>query len=244
MIQHLRQSQASYLKSRGYSYGYGHVIGPNPIDWDADPVRFDVWEVRGFDIRVASNNGDVPPYSNYHNPNFNGRSWSQQIVASASFPATDDQIEQARWMIAIADVMYGETLTVIPHRTSDLTSCPGDYLASKIPYIATRPTTPTPPPEPIPPVPIPVDPTKGTASMGAPLVLRYGGTPTQNWSGYFSFDGVNRQAVHGMHHAKQLVRLGALDARTLQPVEADNWSDVTHTTNAEELDEWLTPGRD
>lgn len=80
--------------------------------------------------------------------------------------------------------------------------------------------------------------------MGAPLVLRYGGTPTSNWSGYFSFDGITRQSVRGMHHAKQLVRLGAIDARTGDPVENDNWSDVTHTVNAEELDEWLTPGRD
>jgi hypothetical protein len=90
----------------------------------------------------------------------------------------------------------------------------------------------------------PTVPPTGVALMGAPLVLRYGGTPTSNWSGYYSFDGVARHGVRGMHHAAQLVALGAIDARTLQPVGQRNWSDVTHTTDAEELDEWLTPGRD
>jgi hypothetical protein len=101
-------------------------------------------------------------------------------------------------------------------------------------------TAPIPSPSPIPPT----DPLSGVASMGAPLVLRYGGTPTTNWSGYYSFDGVARQGVRGLHHARQLQALGAIDAKTLQPVADPVWSDVTHTTNAEELDEWLTPGRD
>jgi hypothetical protein len=94
------------------------------------------------------------------------------------------------------------------------------------------------------PPPPPTDPMTGVAAMGVPLVLRYGGTPTEKWSGYYSFDGVSRQGVRGLHHARQLQALGAIDAKTLQAVEDPVWSDVTHTTNAEELDEWLTPGRD
>lgn len=80
--------------------------------------------------------------------------------------------------------------------------------------------------------------------MGKPLVLRYGGTPTENWSGYFTFDGINRHGVRGMHHAAQLVALGAIDAKRAVPVTSPTWADVTHTTSLEELDEWLTPGRD
>lgn len=44
-IADLRDSQASYLSSRGYSYGYNSEIAPDG----------DEWEVRGFDIRSGAN---------------------------------------------------------------------------------------------------------------------------------------------------------------------------------------------
>lgn len=145
---HLRWANDLYLldPNRGYSYGYGFVIGPNPVDWDADPIQTDIWEVRGFDIRIASNDGDNGVYGQMANPNFNGRSISAQIMASTTFPATDDQLEQMRYLVAIADGVYGETLEVIPHHVSDATTCPGVYITSQVPLIATRPT-PLPPPE-------------------------------------------------------------------------------------------------
>lgn len=127
------------------------------------------------------------------------------------------------------------------------TACPGDYLFPHVPSIGSRAlelVDGTPPPPTPAPGPPPVTTPTGVATMGAPLVLRYGGTPTANWSGYFSFDGITRHGVRGMHHAAQLVALGAIDAKTGKPVLSGAWSDVTHTTNAEELDEWLTPGRD
>lgn len=138
--QYLRDGQASYLASRGYSYGYGFAIGVNPINWNADPIMFDTWEVRGFDIKMASNDGDINGYEDYHDPNFNGRSVSAQFVCSTDYPATDDQIEQARYLVAIADSYYGETLRVIPHCESDATGCPGVYLCDEMDLIATRPT--------------------------------------------------------------------------------------------------------
>lgn len=102
------------------------------------------------------------------------------------------------------------------------------------------------------PPPLPLPPTtvipKGVAAMGAPLIIKYGGspdsTPDAKWAGYFSFDGITRHGVSGMHHAAQLVALGAIDAKTGQSVTSPNWSGVTFTKNLEELDEWLTPGRD
>jgi hypothetical protein len=148
---HLRWSQDMYLRDRGFSYGYGFVIGQTPINWNTDPVETDIWEVRGTDIRLASNDGDNGIFGQYRNPNFNGRSISAQLTASLSYPATDDQVQQARYLVALMDMVYGENLTVIPHRTSDSTSCPGDYILGKVGVIATRPTITAPPPPPPPP---------------------------------------------------------------------------------------------
>jgi hypothetical protein len=135
---------------RGYSYGYGFVIGPNSINWNAEPIQFDTWEVRGFDIKIASNDGDNGEFGKMSNPNFNGRSISVQIMASTGFPATNDQIEQARWLKAIANTKYGETLTGIPHWVSDATSCPGPYITTKMSRI-NAPVVLQPPPPPLPP---------------------------------------------------------------------------------------------
>lgn len=105
---------------------------------------------------------------------------------------------------------------------------------------------PTPPPPPDPkPEPAPaVDPPTGKGTTMKTLVLRYGGTPTANWSGYYSLDGgITRHAVKSMHHAALLVALGAVDAKTGKNVTSPTWADVTHTTKQSELDAWLTPGK-
>ena len=105
--------------------------------------------------------------------------------------------------------------------------------------------TKPPPSQPSPPSRLPsTDPLLQGVPM-QPLVLKYGGSPTANWSGYVSRDGGwTRQAINGMHHARLLVALGAIDAKTGKPVTDPNWADVSHTNNSEELDEWLTPSRD
>ena len=150
---HLRWANDLYLNdpNRGYSYGYGFVIGPNPVDWLRRPVIFDTWEVRGFDIRIASNNGDFPPWSEFHDPNFNGRSLSVQIMCSDSHPPTADQRMQFRYMMALCDLVYGEMVTVQPHRASDSTDCPGPCMPFMT-ELATRPNPLTPDdPNPTPP---------------------------------------------------------------------------------------------
>lgn len=148
---HLRRGQASYLANKGFSYGYNFVIGPNGVNWASSLPILDVWEVRGVDIRNAANNGDFAPYSYYSNPNWNGYTASIQIMASEQFPATADQLLAFRYMVAWLDKFYGETLVVQPHRQSDFTSCPGDYLAARISALSVRPTPPLPPPPPPPP---------------------------------------------------------------------------------------------
>ena len=129
---HLRSQQHWGLGAKGYSYWYNFVIGPNPFP--------DIWEVRGFDIRNAANNGDKPPYSDYENPNWNGHSVSIQIMCSVAHPPTADQIKSFQYCLAMCDDFYGETLELIGHRDSDLTDCPGPaYPLVTNGTLATRP---------------------------------------------------------------------------------------------------------
>lgn len=144
---HLRWAHDLYLTGRGYSYGYNFVIGPNPVNWAADPVELDVWAVRGIDIRNAANDGDFPPFSEARNPNWNGRTTSIQIMCSKSHPPTADQITQFRYMVAHLDVVYAETLDVQPHNWSDWTDCPG-VVERHMHDLRARPQPPAPPPTP------------------------------------------------------------------------------------------------
>jgi hypothetical protein len=144
---HLRWANDMYLNdpARGYSYGYGFVIGQTPVDWNAPVIELDLWEVRGTDIRIASNDGDNGWYGEVSDPNFNGRSISCQLTASVGHPATNDQIETARVWVAMMDRVYGERLNVIAHRVSDQTTCPGEHINAQIGRIADRPTAVVPP---------------------------------------------------------------------------------------------------
>jgi hypothetical protein len=238
---HLRWAHDLYLINKGFSYGYAFVIGPNPIDWTADPVLTDIWEVRGFDIRPAANNGDFPPWSDFSNPNFNGRSLPIQVMCSVAFPATKDQQLQFRWMVALADQRYAERVTVQPHRASDATTCPGPGLTPLVPSFAVRPTDPT--PVPVPPGPPPVPPAPTTPG-GFPrmLICKQGGTPDASWTGWYSYDGGKTMlGVTSMAHAATLVDMGALDAGTRQRVTSRTWVGVTHVATVAEADRLLTP---
>jgi hypothetical protein len=121
---HIRFSHGLYLVGRGYNYGYGGVIGANPIDWDADPVVTDMWIVRGFEFRNAANNGDFEPYSTTLSP-WNGKTHSWQVMCSDAFPPTEDQRKQFRYALAWSDDVHDELLDLKKHRDSDSTDCPG-----------------------------------------------------------------------------------------------------------------------
>jgi LysM repeat protein len=193
---HLRWSHDLYLRDRGYSYGYGFVVGQNKINWDADPIVFDLWEVRGFDIRIASNDGDNGWYGTVTNPGFNGRSISLQLVASEVRPATPDQILQARYWVTLCDQRFQEQLQVIPHRVSDATSCPGNYIAGRMDEIDNRITV-APPPPPPPPAGVWVDVILGQTGDRVKQV-QYALTS----KGFAPYGGVD--GVYGLHTAAKV----------------------------------------
>ena len=71
-------------------------------------------------------------------------------------------------------------------------------------------------------------------------IMRYGGTPTDGWGGWFSPDGcITRFPVRSSHHAAQIVALGAVDASSRQIVTDPGWSTVAHTNDEEALDAYL-----
>ena len=118
MITSLRNSQASYLSSRGYSLGYNSKIAPNG----------DEWEVRGYDIR-SSANGCLE---------VNRAGFAIQIpTTSPTAPPTPAQIEGTRAAIlrirnAAAEAGNPHTLYLVGHgdvrplcSDGNGTECPG-----------------------------------------------------------------------------------------------------------------------
>ena len=94
----------------------------------------------------------------------------------------------------------------------------------------TKPPTPTPPP--------PVIEPEGAVMYAA--IMKYGGTASKDWGGWFSQDGcVTRQRVKDGHHAKLLVALGAVDAATCTVVTDPGWSGVSHTLSESDLNAYL-----
>jgi hypothetical protein len=87
-------------------------------------------------------------------------------------------------------------------------------------------------PEPAPPAPTKRP--RGCLDMVA--IMKYGGTPTANYQGWYSPDGGTfRYPVRSMDHAALLVGLGAVDAKTRLRVTAGDWANVSHTTDSVEL---------
>lgn len=76
------------------------------------------------------------------------------------------------------------------------------------------------------------------------LIMKFGGTPDANWSGYYS-DGSKRYPINsasgGMDHVARLVRAGAKDAKTNAVVTSTSWAGVSHTTSSAELTKYLGP---
>ena len=101
---------------------------------------------------------------------------------------------------------------------------------------------PTPKPEPPPTGPMPATP-KGSHPVHY-LLMKYGGTPTSAWSGYYS-DGNKRYPINaasgGMSHCARLVKAGAKDAKTGNVITDPAWVGVSHTTSSSELTKWLGP---
>jgi hypothetical protein len=221
---HLRWAHDLYLVSKGFSYGYSYVIGPNPVNWRVSPISFDVWEVRGLDIRPAANNGDFPPYSLFANPNWNGHTVPIQIICSDVFPPTPDQRLQFRWMVAWLDHEYGQTLDVFPHRKTDSTNCPGPVMP--IDDLAVRPTQPLPPPQP----PSTNARRKGPL-MDAALLAHEAGSATF----WVSLDGgYTRQGMRSEEHVRSLFATTVVkDAKSKTALTLTNWGGASVLSSAD-----------
>ena len=122
--QYLRNSQNSYLNSRGYSLGYNSAISPNG----------DEWEIRGLRYRNASNGCTA----------VNRVAYAIQIpTATPTTPPTLAQIAGvqqaiARIRAAVKAAGNNHTLIINGHRDvrplcgSGGTACPGDPLYNLI----------------------------------------------------------------------------------------------------------------
>lgn len=197
VIQHLRMEQNDYLTNRGFSLGYGFVISQTPFPEN-------IWEVRGFDFRMASNNGDKPPFNQ---DNFNKFSISIQFEASVAFPITDDQKKAGRYLLLHCDEVIGRKLILQGHLVSDFTTCPGDVILDWLPEMAVRPrpstnTRPRP---------------KDSDTMLRAAKLEGAGS---FWVG----NGTRRWHVAGEHEASLTIANGLIDAKTAHVVF--DWDEV------------------
>lgn len=123
--QYLQRLQRAYLLSRGYSLGYSFAI-----DW-----RGYVWEIRGFDYRPASNNGDNGVWGPI---NVNKISMSILFLVDGQSGLNDAMRRSARLVYRQANVrtvMAGgkwDHTHPKPHSETDATACPGDGIRLEI----------------------------------------------------------------------------------------------------------------
>jgi hypothetical protein len=138
---YLRSIQSSYVRTRGYSIGYG--VG---VDWLGGS-----WELRGVDIKCAANKGH------------NEHTIAILVLVDGNDMATTHAATEIRRLIAWFEVLAGRQLTITGHgqlRDPDAaTACPGSGLRAQIALgeFSPRWTPPAPFPPPIPPIVIPED---------------------------------------------------------------------------------------
>jgi len=116
--QHLRNAQASYLRSRGYSYGYNAVV----VSQAGHPRDGSSWEVRGDDYRSAANAG------------VNHTSYAIQVLQRSNEPPTVNAIDGVRRLVAQI-LAQRPNAVIVGHNTSGsttATSCPGRGLAEAV----------------------------------------------------------------------------------------------------------------
>lgn len=114
----LRDQQAWYLRSRGYSLGYNAVV----VSAAGHPLDGTTWEVRGDDFRSAANRG------------VNHISYAIQVAQRSDEPPTPKAVEGVRRLVAQAQNERAD-LVVVGHNTSGgttRTSCPGIGLARAV----------------------------------------------------------------------------------------------------------------
>lgn len=139
--QYLRNMQASYLASRGYSIGYNFALDRNGT----------LWEIRGWDIQCAANKG-----------------WNDVTIACLCLvnwqdAMSDLMLDRFRALATEADRRCGRALNRVVHSDIGATRCAGDGItAQRRAGLLNGQPAPDPDPTPTPPDPTPEDDDMGT----------------------------------------------------------------------------------
>lgn len=116
---HIRSSHESYVKNRGYSYGYNFVVVSQP----GHPLDGTSWEVRGDTFRCAANAG------------VNDRSIAIQVTQQADQPPTPAAVAGVQRLVAQIQRQAWRKLRIVGHNESGgttATSCPGRGLQQAV----------------------------------------------------------------------------------------------------------------
>jgi len=108
----IRSSHESYVKNRGYSYGYNYIV----VSQSGHPLDGTSIEVRGDTFRCAANAG------------VNDSSVAIQILQQADQPPTLAAIEGVRRLVAQIQSRAQRPLRIVGHNSSGgttRTACPG-----------------------------------------------------------------------------------------------------------------------
>lgn len=194
------------------------------------------WNGKRYQLKTGMAHA-APPGLSFHEDVVYGRAAAVDAVGDLKWAALNCEaygLEQADW----GGEVWHFQFTEFPRSVSSWRK-----QGSPRPQNWTLPgTTPTPTPTP-PSTSLPAMPTTG-AAREMYLIMKYGGTPDANWSGYYS-DGNKRYQINattgGMDHVARLVRAGAKDAKTNAVVSSTSWAGVSHTTNSTELTKYLGP---
>lgn len=133
IAQHLRNLQASYLRSRGYSLGYGWAC----VSDVNHPDDGTLWEIRGKDLNMASNPGKKV------SGNANDWTGSVLIIGPEDRRVSDKAASTIRALFSDWHQEAGTApIPALPHSELDWTSCCGIYHVD----VADGKFNPSPPP--------------------------------------------------------------------------------------------------
>lgn len=180
----------------------------------------------------------APPGKSFHESTFHGYAAAADIVGDYKWMFANEAAYGLKDFRNVGNEPWHIQFAELPNSVTQWKAA-----GSPPPTVWKLPDTT--PPTPTPPTPTP--PTATYPPMGAHdmyLVMKYGGTPDANWSGWYS-DGNKRYAISaatgGMDHCARLVRAGAVDAKTGTVVTSPGWAGVTHTTVSTDLTKYLGP---
>ena len=129
---HLRSSQANYLRTRGYSYGYNASV----VSAAGHPLDGSSWEIRGDTYRCAANAG------------VNHTSFAIQVIQRSNEAPTVNAIDGVRRLVEQI-LAKRPDVRIVGHNTSGsttVTSCPGTGLGLAVQagtFYPVAPPTPT-----------------------------------------------------------------------------------------------------